>query len=199
MEISNKIEKEKQEIMFNFLKNAPFDGWNENNLKNSCVKIGRDAAYAWLIFPGGVEDLNLYFHEFLNQQMEFAYQNCEESKIHKKIIFLLEKKFEVMNEFKEAITAYLKYSIKPGNILKTKSYLWDSCSRIWYLVGDNSTDFNYYTKRSLLAGVYSSSLIYFLNDNSENFEKTRAFIRRRIANVLSIGKIKGRILTLFGR
>lgn len=197
MEISKQIEEEKQKILNNFLNNAPFDGWNLKNLKKSCSQIGRDETYALLLFPEALEEFNWYFHNFLNNRMEELSSQSLPSKTNEKVIYLLEKKFETYNQYKEAIRNYAKFNLSPANILTAKSMLWDSCDRIWRLAGDESIDFNYYTKRAILAAVYSSSFIYFLNDDSENFLKTRYFIQARIQNALSIGKFKQKIKKLF--
>ena len=76
----------------------------------------------------------------------------------------------------------------PWNAGLNIKILSQTVDKIWHLAGDNSHDYNWYTKRTLLAGVYSSTLLVWLNDNSENLETTRDFLARRIENVLTIGK-----------
>ena len=61
---------------------------------------------------------------------------------------------------------------------------------MWYAAGDTSTDFNFYTKRATLAGVYSSTLLYWLNDRSPGGEATWGFLDRRIDDVMKIEKLK---------
>jgi ubiquinone biosynthesis protein COQ9 len=190
VERSKQIDQEKQLILKNFLKNAPFDNWSISNLMKSSEGSGFAAEYALLLFPNGVEDLTKYFHQAMNNEMEEAFINNPYNKAHEKVIHLIELKFALYNKYKEAVCCLVKYNLKPQNILLAKSMLWETCNKIWYLAGDKSTDHNYYTKRGLLAAVYSSSLVYFLNDNSEDYYKTREFIRSRIANVLALGKWK---------
>ena len=62
---------------------------------------------------------------------------------------------------------------------------------IWYAAGDTSSDFNFYTKRATLAGVFSSTLFYWLNDRSEGDAATWAFLDRRIDDVMRFEKFKG--------
>ena len=102
----------------------------------------------------------------------------------------MDLKFSQYNLHKEAVCCLMKYNLKPQNILSAKSRLWETCDIIWRLAGDTSTDFNYYSKRSILAGVYSSSFVYWINDDSEGYSKTKDFIRNRIKNVLTFGKWK---------
>ena len=64
---------------------------------------------------------------------------------------------------------------------------------IWRICGDRATDFNFYTKRGLLAGVYASTLLFWLDDHSENCAATWAFLDRRIANVIDFPKWKAKV------
>jgi ubiquinone biosynthesis protein COQ9 len=64
---------------------------------------------------------------------------------------------------------------------------------IWRAAGDTSTDFNFYTKRGLLAAVYGATVLYWLDDRSENCSATWAFLDRRIADVMQVPQLKSRI------
>lgn len=187
---SKLIEQEKQLILASFLKNAAFDHWSEDNLKKSSEANGFTPSYALLLFPNGLEDLTQYFHQMMNESMEASFANSSYNKIHERIIHLMELKFALYNPHKEAMRCLMKYNLKPQNILSAKTMLWQTCDKIWYLAGDNSTDYNYYTKRALLAAVYSSSFVYWLTDESEDYFKTKAFINHRIQNILTLGKWK---------
>jgi ubiquinone biosynthesis protein COQ9 len=71
--------------------------------------------------------------------------------------------------------------------------LYKTVDAIWYAIGDRSTDFSFYTKRGLLAAVYSGTLFYWLNDKSEGAQATWAFLDRRIAEVMQIPKVMSRL------
>ena len=189
---------EKQLILKNFLKNAAFDGWNETCLKLATQKAGFEEGYQHLLFPNGIKDLTKLFHQNLNQEMKNQFLDCTLNKAHEKIIYLLELKIKLYQPHKEAVRALMKYNLNPLNILTAKLMLWDSCNIMWYLAGDRATDYNYYSKRILLASIYSSSILYWLNDDSEDYQQTKAFIRNRINNILSLGKVKKSITTLLG-
>lgn len=191
------INSEKQLILKNFLKNAAFEEWSENCLKLANQKSGFKEGYWQLLFPNELEDLTKFFHQNINQQMREQFKECSLTKAHEKIIYLLELKFKLYQPHKEAVRALMKYNLNPKNIAAANSMLWDSCNLMWRLAGDKSTDYNYYTKRALLAGIYGSSMLYWLNDNSQDFCQTKIFIRNRINNVLSLGKLKKSITAYF--
>lgn len=72
---------------------------------------------------------------------------------------------------------------KPQNIPASVSLLQEVCDDIWHRAGDNSTDMNWYSKRMLLAGVFSSTEMFMLQDTSENFQETWNFLDRRFVDV----------------
>jgi len=69
--------------------------------------------------------------------------------------------------------------------------LYGTADHIWRSIGDRSTDFNFYTKRALLSGIYLPTLLFWLEDQSEDFRDTSAFIDRRIENIMHIQKLRG--------
>lgn len=162
------------------LNNAAFDGWNNKMLKNSGLELE---------FIYGINEFTEFFHQY-NQDM-LLNMASPEGKIREKIAFLVESRLFLHPDHQLALKQLMAFYILPGNQAIAAKHLWDVADKIWYMVGDNSTDYNYYTKRALLSAVYSSSLLYFITDESENFQATRSFIKRRIENVMQIGNLKG--------
>ena len=91
----------------------------------------------------------------------------------------------------------LQHNLLPQNLYKSQQLLWQTCDQIWYLAGDRSTDYNYYTKRSLLGYVYTSSVLYWLSDESADYLETKKFIRLKIQEVLKLGKWKSSVFRFF--
>jgi ubiquinone biosynthesis protein COQ9 len=81
----------------------------------------------------------------------------------------------------------------PFNAPLALKLLYNTVDALWYAAGDTSTDFNFYTKRATLAGVYSSTLLYWLNDRTPGSEATWAFLDRRIEDVMKIEKLKSQV------
>ncbi len=65
--------------------------------------------------------------------------------------------------------------------------LYRTVDAVWHGVGDTSTDYNFYTKRLLLAGVYSATVLAWLDDTSEDRAETWAFLERRLDEALLLG------------
>ena len=61
---------------------------------------------------------------------------------------------------------------------------------MWYLAGDNSTDFNFYTKRLILSGIYTNALFFFFSKEMKYVEEN---IDKNLKKISKIPKIKERI------
>jgi len=81
----------------------------------------------------------------------------------------------------------------PGNIGVAARTLAGTVDTIWAAAGDRSADFSWYTKRAILASVYSATLLFWLNGGSDH-EATLAFLDRRLEGVGRIGKLRRRLM-----
>ena len=98
----------------------------------------------------------------------------------------------MLSPHKESLRNITQYWLKPWNGSTGARSLWQTADIIWDWAGDTATDYNRYTKRSLLCGVLASTTLYWLQDDSQQRTKTVGFLERRIENVLQIGKVIGR-------
>ncbi len=69
---------------------------------------------------------------------------------------------------------------------------WRSADLMWRLAGDTASDYNHYTKRAILGSVYAATLLIFVNDDSDDWADTRAFLARRIDGVMRFEKAKAK-------
>ena len=93
---------------------------------------------------------------------------------------------------REAIRRAVAVYALPWNIAAATRALYDTVDAIWRAAGDISTDYNFYTKRLLLAKVYTTTRTVWLGDMTEDLHETEAFLRRRIENVMQIEKLKAK-------
>ena len=185
----------KDKVLDAVLAQAPFDGWTRAAI-DSAVRAGtitRDEVS--LAFPGGVIDMiawhSLRADRLLVEEMER--RGVSSMKVRERIALGVRTRLEQNVQHREAIRRALAMLAMPFNGLLASKLLYRTVDAIWYAAGDTSTDFNFYTKRALLAGVYSSTLLFWLNDRSENFAATWAFLDRRIEDVMRIETLKSRV------
>ena len=94
--------------------------------------------------------------------------------------------------YKGAVQTLTQYWGKPWTGLKAGKAIWSTVDNIWNWAGDTSTDYNHYTKRSLLSGVLASTYLYWVSEDDPDLQKTQGFLARRIENVMQLGKVIGR-------
>ncbi|MEE8370596.1 MAG: COQ9 family protein, partial [Sphingomonadales bacterium] len=118
----------------------------------------------------------------------------ETLKIRERIRSAVKARIELHGGRKDAVGRTLAYLALPMNAALSARALWRTSDVIWRWAGDRATDYNHYTKRAILSAVYSSTLLYWLNDDSEDAEKTWGFLDRRIENVMQFEKLKAKVL-----
>jgi ubiquinone biosynthesis protein COQ9 len=114
-------------------------------------------------------------------------------KIRDKVAFAIRLRLEANAAHREAIRQALSFLALPIHAPLAAKCLYRTVDAIWYAVGDRSTDFSFYTRRGLLAGVYAGTVLYWLNDKSEGFADSWAFLDRRIADVMRIYELRGKL------
>jgi ubiquinone biosynthesis protein COQ9 len=102
-------------------------------------------------------------------------------------------RLDILLPHREAVRRSLSLLASPINLPLGAKLLYDTVDTLWRAAGDRSTDFNFYTKRGLLAGVYAATTFYWLDDRTEDAEATAAFLDRRLAEVLAIPRLRAGI------
>jgi ubiquinone biosynthesis protein COQ9 len=111
-------------------------------------------------------------------------------KIRERIRALVWTRLQIMGPAREAVRSALSILAMPQNVPLGARIAWRSADLMWRLAGDTSTDFNHYTKRMTLGAVYGSTLLAWLDDQSDAWTETGAFLDRRIDNVMQFEKWK---------
>lgn len=176
---------------------AAFDGWTDTALRQAAEELEIDPAVAFDIFHHRPIDLILA-HSCLGDERLIeatsGHEWFENQKVRDKIKSLIMKRFDQHQHEREAIRRGLSVLALPQYAPAASKALYRTVDAMWRVAGDTATDYNKHTKRLLLSGVYSSSLLVWLNDQSEDLATTEAFVRRRIDNVLfvfgKIGKVR---------
>jgi ubiquinone biosynthesis protein COQ9 len=171
---------------------AAFDGWNETAIRSAANEIGVDSDLAALALPGKAMDLISAWVDSVDAEMgrRLPPETLDAMKIRARITALLTARLEIMAPHKEALRRAMSIMAMPQNIPAATKMGWRSADRMWRLAGDTATDFNHYTKRMTVSAVYASTLSVFVNDDSDDFAETRAFLDRRIENVMQFEKAK---------
>ena len=173
-------------------RHAGFDGWSDAAVHAAADEIGVDQDVARLALKGKAIAMIDAWIEGVDLELarRLPAEKLAAMKIRDRITALLATRLEIMAPDRESLRRALATMAMPQNLARSARMGWRSADRMWRLAGDTSSDFNHYTKRMTLSAVYASTLSIFVNDDSENFADTRAFLDRRIDNVMQIEKVK---------
>ncbi|MDD9331317.1 MAG: COQ9 family protein [Wolbachia sp.] len=183
-------------IIDELIKAIPFEGVSDKTLLKVCTDL--NLANSFCKFQNGIYSALEYIAEDLNDSMEAELQNSnlEDMKIRERIKLAVQVRlsnYAKLPNYREFLKSILSFSMWPRNTYFSSKLLCKTVNAIWYGINDQSTDFNYYTKRAILAGVYLSTMFFFINDYSEDFTDTLSFLDIRINNVMTFQKFKARL------
>jgi len=199
MPITSDFETERTKILEALVKQDPFLGWTEANIWNVCQDFGFDQRTMIRVFPRGVRDLILAHGAAIDSAMLTSANHLAllDMPVRKRISTLVILRIQAMSSHREAVSRLIPLLYSPQYLSIGAETLYRSIDLMWRTAGDTATDFNYYSKRSLLSAVYCSTVLYWLTDNSPDYLETQAFLDRRIANVMSVQKMKPKIKNCF--
>ena len=175
---------------------AIFDGWTETALLAAAEMEGVDPALARLAFKGGAMAMVTAWIDSIDAAMarDLPQEVLASRKIREKIRDLVLYRLDAVTGQEEAMRRALAIGAMPQNVVASMRGAWRSADLMWRLAGDTATDYNHYTKRTILASLYSATLLVWLDDESEGKAETRAFLDRRIENVMQFEKTKAQLL-----
>ena len=182
------------------LKHVPFDGWTWKAMEQGAIDIGfekkktsslRIKIFKDLFQNGSIDFIDI-FSEIIDLEVKQNY-NLLESKperIPEKIKKIIMIRLNLCQQYKEAVRSSISLTAIPVNTKISLNILYRTCNSIWRIAGDKSTDFSFYTRRISLAAVYTSTLLFWLNDKSDNNIETEFFLDRRLKDVSRISSLK---------
>jgi ubiquinone biosynthesis protein COQ9 len=192
MESPSPLEKLRRRLALAVGENAVFDGWTRAAVDSAAGQLGIDAVQARLAMPKTQAGMIDVYIQEVDRALEawFTPKRLATMKIREKIRSLIWHRLEIMGPAREAVRRALAILAMPRNLPLALRISWRSTDLMWRIAGDTSADFNHYTKRMTLGAVYGSTLLVWLDDQSEGWTETAAFLDRRIDDVMRFEKFK---------
>jgi len=196
---TSKRENQRNQLLEAALIHIPFEGWSRRAMVQGAADIGMDAATARRLFPRGGDDLLVHLDVWADRKLVDLVDQVELDKlrIRERIAKLVRTRLEILSPHREALRRAVAARLLPTNIATAGTALWRSVDLMWAMAGDQTTDTSYYTKRSLLLAVWTTTFFYWLEDHSVGLRNSWAFLERRIDNVMQFGKIRSQLQGLF--
>jgi ubiquinone biosynthesis protein COQ9 len=191
-------EEQRDRLLEAVLVHVPFDGWSRRALFVGATDLGLDPAVARRLFPRGGDDMLVHLERWADRQMLARVGPLDGLRVRDRIAKLVRTRLEVLDPHREAMRRATAARMLPSNALAACGSLWRTVDLMWASAGDDARDTSYYTKRSLLAAVWTSTFLFWLDDRSEGCAETWAFLERRIDNVMQIGRLRARFDDVLG-
>lgn len=191
----------KDAILVAMLPDVAFDGWTDATLRRGAEAAGFHPQEAQAAFPGGPVEAVCWFSDWADRGMRDALAGTDLSplKVREKVTLAVRRRLEILIPHREAVRRASSLLALPQNATHGPQLVYATVDAAWRAVGDGSVDYNFYTKRLLLAGVVTSTTLYWLDDRSEGLADSWSFLDRRIANVMSMGKVIGQVTGRAGK
>jgi ubiquinone biosynthesis protein COQ9 len=166
---------------------VPDQGWTLSALRAAA------GSSADLLFPGGAAELVEAYIDYADRRMvESAAPLLASQRLSERVRTLIATRLELAAPHRHAIRRGLAVLARPGNAVIAASCTSRTVDAIWAAAGDTAADFSWYTKRAILASVYASTLLFWLND-ANDLDASLAFLDRRLAGVARLGKLRRRL------
>lgn len=171
---------------------AVFEGWSDRALSDAGKAAGVGRSTLRAAFPHGAIDLLSYWSSAIDEQMliSMASPGFAGLKIRERVTHAILARLSALRSDKEAARRAAAFLALPPHISRAIRLTWRTSDAIWRGLDDKSTDFNFYSKRAILSGVWTSTFAKWLADETENEAVTRGFLKGRIENVMTIEKLK---------
>ena len=175
------------------LSHVPFDGWTDASLRRAAEDAGLSAADVLDAFPGGaIEALELFLADADRKMIaDLESADLAPLKVREKVLLAIRRRLERALPHREAVRRGLAALALPQNAPLALKSLYRTVDAVWFGIGDTSTDWNFYSKRAILAGVYGAAVLYWLDDRSEGQEKTWDFLARRLDEAIKVPRALG--------
>lgn len=181
----------RQRVLDAILQQVPFDGWTNAAYQRAVKLAGLTPGDADLLFPQGVRDLIELFGFMADEAMHKSIKDepgFVRLRVRDRIMFAVRAKLEFWQPHREAVRRMMYWYALPFHLPLGMKRLYKTVDVMWRAAGDTATDFNFYTKRVLLAGVLKTTILFWLDDETPGCEASWDFLDRRIGDVMKMGK-----------
>ena len=183
------------------LPNVPFEGWTFKALRLGLAAAALPEEDAELLFPDGTAGMIEAFCDLADRRMEEGAAGLDLAGLRTpgRVRAVLALRLRQNRPHKEAVRRAVSVLFLPRYAGVGAACTARTVDAIWHAAGDRSADFSWYTKRAILASIYSATLLYWLRDTSDDDAATLAFLDRRLAGVGRFGRMRAETGRLFRR
>jgi ubiquinone biosynthesis protein COQ9 len=183
------------------LAHVPFEGWSPRALQDAAKDEGLDPTISERLFPGGPLEAIDHFADLADRRLIATLGAVDLGGMRRseRIRWLIRQRIEAWADHRESVRRAVTFLSLPAHGHVAARSGWRTADALWHAAGDAATDFSYYTKRATLAAVYTATLLYWLQDESEGFADSWAFLDRRLADALKFTRFRSNLEKRIGQ
>ncbi|KAJ0397885.1 hypothetical protein ATCC90586_006471 [Pythium insidiosum] len=188
-------------ILEHALQHVAAQGWSVEALAAGARDVGYPSVAHGMLPRGAIELVDFYMDKCLEEtRRTLAAHTAElqEMSVTDRLKFGIRTRLELMAPVRGTWPQAMAIGALPQNAPGTMQKLGRLADEIWYFAGDKSTDASWYTKRAILTGIYASTELFMLSDESPNFEETWRFLDRRVEETVMLGELPRNINDVAG-
>ena len=189
---------DKNTLLEEFLASLNANRWTNSNYLSVVSKSAISDIIWNSNFPLDLKDLTIFFINKSLEKIELPTRDqfIEMNTQARLEIILL----SYLNQFKDnklIIKRLIKYFKSTESFTTSPESIYLISDKFWNLIEDTSVDFNFYTKRFILMSVIVPTILFWVEDESENSLNTNEYIKKCFNRSMKIGKIKNKIKEVF--
>jgi ubiquinone biosynthesis protein COQ9 len=191
----------KEQLLLAMLPHVAFEGWSPAALRAGCADAGLALEEGALLFAGGAREIIPYWSEWSDRQMlQIIGQRPDFAtlRLRDRVATAVRARIEVNAPWREAVRRTMSLMALPQYAGIGATCTWRTLDAIWYACGDTATDIGFYSKRATLGAVYATTVLYWLDDSSEDLRETWAFLDRRIEDLMRLPTLGTRVRDALG-
>lgn len=168
---------------------APRLGWSPAMVRAAAQAAGLSQGDQDLLLPHGPRDLAALLSRRHDDRAFATLAEVDPAslKIRERIARGISARMEAGAEDLEACRKCAGFLALPTNSDLGLKLAWETADRLWVWAGDTATDWNHYSKRTILSGILIPALTMRWFDGRDTAE---AFVADRIENVMAFEKWK---------
>lgn len=173
------------------LRHVPRLLWSHAALLAGADDLGLSPAAAGLVGSSDVEFVQAFAAQCnrrLARELTARTEQLASLRVRERVALGVRLRLEMLAPYIDSWPRALALLAAPPALPRTLALYAQAADAIWHAAGDTSTDYNWYTKRALLVGVYAATEFFMLTDCSPGYADTWAALDRRIEEVLQLGQ-----------
>jgi ubiquinone biosynthesis protein COQ9 len=165
------------------LPQVPRFGWTRQAIAAGLEAAGLPEDEASFLFPRGVASAIAAWIDLIDREMAGEAGDLSGLRTPARVRALVAARLRLIAPHKEAARLALAHQALPWNAPAGLRLAARTADAIWLAAGDRSDDLSRYTRRATLAGIYGTTLAFWLRDDAADTGPALDFLDRRLAGL----------------